>query len=84
MTLDDGSEDDSMETNVTDKQACFVLFQKFVREVSIILFYTVKLFSMPCYLNCNYIVIIKPISYDLAFLVLYIHVHACTCMYMYM
>ena len=29
------SEDDSMmETDATDKQACFVLFQKFVREVS--------------------------------------------------
>ena len=29
------SDDDSMETDATDKQACFVLFQKFVREVSL-------------------------------------------------
>lgn len=27
------SESDAMETDVSDKQACFVLFQKFVREV---------------------------------------------------
>ena len=27
-------EEDSMATDANDKQACFILFQKFVREVS--------------------------------------------------
>ena len=38
MKIENGpsdSDDDSMETDATDKQACFVLFQKFVREVSL-------------------------------------------------
>ena len=37
MKLESGpcdSEDDAMETDATDRQTCFVLFQKFVREVS--------------------------------------------------
>ena len=37
------SEDDAMETDVIDKQACFVLFQKFVREVSFIFYFDKEL-----------------------------------------